>query len=103
MGPTQVVRNSKLTIINPHVFSGDIAGASSSLKTALFQINQVLQYWPHNMRPRMFSFNNSSLPQPIFMFNMPLEPHCNVDFKTGAGIDFLSKNLGVMSKKLKLI
>ena len=34
---------------------------------------------------------------------MPLEPHCNIDSKTGAGIEFSIKDVGVMSKKLKLI
>ena len=34
---------------------------------------------------------------------MPLEPHCNVDSKTGAGVVILSKNVGVMAKKLRMI
>ena len=34
---------------------------------------------------------------------MPLEPHDNSDFKTVAGSEFSSKNVGVMGKKLKLI
>ena len=34
---------------------------------------------------------------------MPLEPHDNVDFKTGAGIDDWTKNVWLMTKKLNLI
>ena len=47
--------------------------------------------------------NYSTMPQPIFKLSMPLEPHGNADFKTGAGSEFSSKNVGVMAKKLKLI
>ena len=47
--------------------------------------------------------NYSKMPQPIVKLNMPLEPHGNSDFKTGAGSEFSSKNVGVMDKKLKLI
>ena len=36
--------------------------------------------------------------QPIFKFSMSLEPHCNVDSKTGAGSTFSSKNAWVMAK-----
>ena len=41
--------------------------------------------------------------QPTINCSMPLEPHGNADFNTGAGSEFSSKNLGVMAKKPKLI
>ena len=47
--------------------------------------------------------NYSKMPQPIIKLNMPLELHGNSDFKTGAGSEFSSKNVGVLDKKLKLI
>ena len=41
--------------------------------------------------------------QPMVHCNMPLEPHCNSKFKTGAGIEKWTKNAWVMAKKLNLI
>ena len=34
---------------------------------------------------------------------MPLEPHCNSDFKTDAGLENPLKIVGVMAKKAKVL
>ena len=46
---------------------------------------------------------SSGITQPIVQCNMALEPHCNTDFKTGAGFEKRTTNAEVMAKKLNLI
>ena len=41
--------------------------------------------------------------QPMIHCNMPLEPHHNSKFKTGAGIEKRTKNTWVMAQKLNMI
>ena len=49
------------------------------------------------------TLNISLQTQPLINYSMPLEPHSNSDFKTGAGIENRTKNAWVMDKKLNLI
>ena len=49
------------------------------------------------------TLNSSVHTQPMIICSMPLEPHCNSDFKTGAGIQKALKNPWVMAQKLNVI
>ena len=49
------------------------------------------------------NLRGSFISGPIFKCSMPLEPHRNADFKTGAGLENPKKNVGVMAKKVKVL